>query len=82
MLKLILLVPAAALLVLSGEGIYHAARGRQQAAVACERFRRGAAVVAARPRQRAARSITRAPAIAKPADRSRSCFCPPGRQAG
>lgn len=39
MLKLILLVPAAALLVLSGEGIYHAARGRQPAPVACDRFR-------------------------------------------
>jgi hypothetical protein len=40
MLKLILLVPAAALLLLAGEGIYHAARGRQQVAVACEQFRR------------------------------------------
>ncbi len=39
MLKLILLVPAAALLVFAGEGIYHAARGRQPVAVACERFR-------------------------------------------
>ena len=40
MLKLILLVPAAALLLLAGEGIYHAARGRQQVAIACEQFRR------------------------------------------
>ena len=39
MLKLILLVPAAALLVFSGEGIYHAARGRQRAAIGCDRFR-------------------------------------------
>jgi hypothetical protein len=39
MLKLILLVPAAALLVFAGEGIYHAARGGQPVAVACDRFR-------------------------------------------
>jgi len=40
MLKLILLVPAAALLVLAGEGIYHAVAGRQQVAVACDQFTR------------------------------------------
>jgi hypothetical protein len=40
MLKLILLVPATALLLLAGEGIYHAARGRQQVAVACDQFQR------------------------------------------
>ena len=39
MLKLILLVPAAGLLVFAGEGIYHAARGLQPVAVACDRFR-------------------------------------------
>jgi hypothetical protein len=38
MLKLILLVPAAALLVFSGEGIYYAAQGRERAAVGCDRF--------------------------------------------
>ena len=38
MLKLILLVPAAALLLLAGEGIYHAARGRQQVTIACDQF--------------------------------------------
>jgi hypothetical protein len=38
MLKLILLVPAAALLVFSGEGIYHAAQARQRVAVGCDRF--------------------------------------------
>jgi hypothetical protein len=38
MLKLILLVPAAALLVFAGEGIYHAARGRQPVALTCEQF--------------------------------------------
>jgi hypothetical protein len=37
--KLILLVPAAALLVFSGQGIYQAARGRHPVAVACDRFR-------------------------------------------
>jgi hypothetical protein len=36
-----LLVPAVALLVFAGEGIYHAARGRQQVAVACDELRRG-----------------------------------------
>jgi hypothetical protein len=40
MLKLILLVPAAALLLLAGEGIYHAARGRHPVAIACDQFRR------------------------------------------
>ncbi len=40
MLKLILLVPAAALLLLAGEGIYHAARGRQQVTIACDQFSR------------------------------------------
>ncbi len=40
MLKLILLVPAAALLLLAGEGIYHGARARQQIAVVCEQLRR------------------------------------------
>jgi len=40
MLKLILLVPAAALLLLAGEGIYHAVAGRRQVAVACEELRR------------------------------------------
>jgi hypothetical protein len=36
MLRLILLVPAAALLVFAGEGIYYAARGRQAVAVGCD----------------------------------------------
>ncbi len=40
MLKLILLVPAAALLLLAGEGIYHATRGRQQVTIACAQFSR------------------------------------------
>jgi hypothetical protein len=40
MLKLILLVPAAALLLLAGEGIYHAARGRHQVSIACDQFHR------------------------------------------
>jgi hypothetical protein len=40
MLRLILLVPAAALLVFAGEGIYHAARGRQAVAVACDQLLR------------------------------------------
>jgi hypothetical protein len=35
MLKLILLLPAAALLLFAGEGIYYAARGRQAVAVSC-----------------------------------------------
>ena len=38
MLKLGLLVPAAALLVFAGEGLYHATRGRYPAAVTCEQF--------------------------------------------
>jgi hypothetical protein len=38
MLKLILLVPAAVLLLLAGEGIHHAVRARQQIAVACAQF--------------------------------------------
>lgn len=40
MLKLILLVPAAALLVFAGEGIYFAARGRQPVAVGCDQLLR------------------------------------------
>jgi hypothetical protein len=40
MLKLILLVPAAALLLLAGEGIYHAVRARQLVAVACAQLGR------------------------------------------
>jgi hypothetical protein len=40
MVKLILLVPAAALLLLAGEGIYHGARARQPIALACEQLRR------------------------------------------
>lgn len=40
MFKLSLLVPAAAALVLAGEGIYHAAASRQQVAVSCDEFRR------------------------------------------
>lgn len=40
MLKLILLVPAAALLVFAGEGIYYAARGRQAVAIACDQLLR------------------------------------------
>jgi hypothetical protein len=40
MLKLILLVPAAALLVFAGEGIYDAARGRQAVAIACDQLLR------------------------------------------
>lgn len=38
MLKLILLVPAAALLGFAGEGIYHAARGRQPVTLACDQL--------------------------------------------
>ena len=38
MLKLILLVPAAALLVFAGEGIYHAARGRQAVTLTCDQL--------------------------------------------
>jgi hypothetical protein len=38
MQKLILLVPAAALLVFAGEGIYHAARGRQPVTVSCDQL--------------------------------------------
>jgi hypothetical protein len=38
MLKLILLVPAAALLVFAGEGIYHAARGRQAVTMTCDQL--------------------------------------------
>jgi hypothetical protein len=40
MFKLSLLVPAAAALVLAGEGIYHAVASRQQVAVSCDEFRR------------------------------------------
>ena len=40
MFKLSLLVPAAAALVLAGEGIYHAIASRQQVAVSCDEFRR------------------------------------------
>jgi hypothetical protein len=40
MLKLILLVPAAALLVFAGEGIYFAARGRHPVAVGCDQLLR------------------------------------------
>ncbi len=38
MLKLILLVPAAALLVFAGEGIYHATSGRQPVTMACDQL--------------------------------------------
>ena len=40
MFKLSLLVPAAAALVLAGEGIYHAVASRQQVALSCDEFRR------------------------------------------
>ena len=40
MFKLSLLVPAAAALVLAGEGIYHAVASREQVAVSCDEFRR------------------------------------------
>jgi hypothetical protein len=40
MLKLILLVPALVLLALGSEGLFHAARGRQQAIVTCDEFAR------------------------------------------
>ena len=40
MIKLSLLVPAAASLVLAGEGIYHGVASRQPVAVSCDEFRR------------------------------------------
>ena len=40
MFKLSLLVPAAAALMLAGEGIYYAVASRQQVAVSCDEFRR------------------------------------------
>jgi len=40
MLKLVLLAPAAALLLFAGEGIYHAARGRHAVAVGCDQLLR------------------------------------------
>jgi hypothetical protein len=40
-LRLLLLVPAVALLILGGEGLYHAVRGRERAAVDCQALAQG-----------------------------------------
>ena len=52
MLKLILLVPAAALLLLAGEGIYHAARGAATGRCRLRSVQPRTAALATRPRRR------------------------------
>ena len=81
MFKLILLVPAAAALVLAGEGIYHAVAGRQQVAVVVRRVPARSTCVSAGPRHRVRHQLRGRRLSRIVADRSRSCILP-ARPAG